>query len=291
MTIATEPLTPIFGAAIAGIDIAEVPDPATVAAFDRLMDAHAVCLLRGPVLDEDRQIAFTRAFGPLDVGFKQVAGRNPRLKHHEIGDISNLAPDGSVAARSHRRIVSNIANRLWHSDSSFQRPAAKYSMLMCAVVPSWGGETEIADMRAAYDGLPQRIKAMLGGLEAEHYALHSRFMLGDDDYSADQRNAIAPVRWPVVRTHPGSGRRHLFIGAHARSIVGMTVPEGRMLLADLLEHATQPRYVHSHRWTPGDLLVWDNRCTLHRGRLFDLSEPRELRRSTTLDVDAPELAA
>jgi alpha-ketoglutarate-dependent 2,4-dichlorophenoxyacetate dioxygenase len=196
-----------------------------------------------------------------------------------------------VAERTHRRIVSNIANQLWHSDSSFQRPAAKYSMLMCEIVTSWGGETEVADMRAAYDALGEPTKRALDGLEAEHYALHSRFMLGDDNYSEEQRNAVPPVTWPVVRTHPGSGRKHLFIGAHARSIAGMTVPEGRMLLADLLEHATQPQFRHRHTWRPGDLLIWDNRCVLHRGRRFDLSERRELRRATTLDVDAPELRA
>ena len=136
----------------------------------------------------------------------------------------------------------------------------------------------------AYDALPERLRAEVEGLVAEHYALHSRLMLGDDSYTLEQRNAVPPVEWPVVRTHPGTGRRCLFIGAHARRIVGMSVPEGRQLLADLLEHCVQPRFVYRHEWQEGDLVIWDNRCVLHRGRRFDLSARRELRRSTTLDT-------
>ncbi len=140
-------------------------------------------------------------------------------------------------------------------------------------------------MRAAYDALDPVLKAELEGLEAEHYALHSRILLGDDEYSEAAHSIFPPVTWPIVRTHPGSHRKLLFIGAHARRVLGMTVPEGRLLLMDLLEHATQPRFVHRHTWRPGDLVIWDNRCILHRGRRWDMSEPRELRRTTTADID------
>ena len=177
-----------------------------------------------------------------------------------------------------------------HSDSSFQKPAAKYSMLHSVRNPSWGGQTEFADLRAAYDALPERMKQMLEGLQAEHYALHSRFLMGDDSYTEEQKAAIEPVWWPIVRTNPRTGRKHLFIGVHTRQVSGMTVPEGRMLLIDLMEHATQPQFVYRHEWRSGDTVIWDNRATLHRGRAFDLDEPRELRRTTTLDDTAPELA-
>ncbi len=146
-------------------------------------------------------------------------------------------------------------------------------------------------MRAAYDGLTQEMKQEIAPLEAEHYALHSRFLLGDEDYTEEQRNAIPPAAWPIVRTHAGSGRPHLFIGVHARGILGMMVAEARMLLADLQEHATQPQFIYRHHWQAGDLVMWDNRCTLHRGRRYDLAEPRELRRTTTEDTDRTAAAA
>jgi alpha-ketoglutarate-dependent 2,4-dichlorophenoxyacetate dioxygenase len=194
-----------------------------------------------------------------------------------------------VVARNHGKLFSNIANQLWHSDSSFQRPAAKYSVLTAQVVPPRGGETEFADMRAAYDALPDDMKQQLDGLIGEHWALHSRItLLGDIDYTEKQKATIAPVEWPLVRTHAGSGRKHLFVGVHVREIRGMTVPEGRMLLLDLLEHATQREFVHRHVWRVGDLVIWDNRCVLHRGRHFDPTQRRELRRSTTDDLTAAD---
>ena len=278
------PLHPVFGAEINGLSLTRPLSAKEIRFVNSALDTYGVLLVRGQPVDQDEQIAFTRQFGPLDTGFKKVAGRNPRLKYHELGDISNLGPDNEVLPRDHRRIVNNIANQLWHSDSSFQKPAAKYSMLSAITVTSWGGETEFADTRAAYDELPDRFRAEIEGLLVEHYALHSRLALGDDSYTSEQRNAVPPVQWPIVRTHPSTGRRCLFIGAHARRIIGMSVPEGRQLLADLLEHCVQPRFVYRHEWQEGDLVIWDNRCVLHRGRRFDLSERRELRRSTTLDT-------
>ncbi len=280
-----EPLHSLFGAEMQGINITAPLQGDDIDRIDRAMDRFGILLIRGQALNQDQQIAFTKQFGPLDLGFKRVAGKNQRLKYDELGDISNLGVDGEVVGRSHKRIVNNLANQLWHSDSSFQRPAARYSMLAAVEVTRSGGETEFADMRAAYDALSSEMKSEIDGLVAEHYALHSRLMLGDDGYDEAQRNAVPPALWPVVRVHPGSGRRHLFIGAHARRIEGLTVPEGRMLLMDLLEHATRRQFVYVHSWQPGDLVIWDNRCILHRGRRFNLSERRELRRSTTLDVD------
>jgi alpha-ketoglutarate-dependent 2,4-dichlorophenoxyacetate dioxygenase len=290
MSLQFRPLHADFGAEAIGLDLTQPLTPAQVQAVDSAMDRYGVLLFRGQLLTPDQQMAFTRHFGPLDVGFRRVRkgpGIGPhRFDYDELADISNVQADGSIAQRESRKIVGNIANQLWHADSSFQRPRAKYSMLHAVVLTSWGGNTEFADMRNAWDRLDERMKALVRPLVAEHFALHSRYMLGDDDYTPEQIAAIPPARWPLVQRHSGSGREHLYIGAHARAIDGMTVAEARMLLADLLEHATHPDHVYRHQWQVGDLVIWDNRCMLHRGRAYDLSERRELRRSTTLDVES-----
>ncbi len=281
-----------FGVEITGgLDVLNPLSPAQVAEVDALMDRHSIVVIRNQPMSTEQQLAFTRQFGPLDQGFRKIVAKNAntQVKDAEVGDISNLGKDGKPAARTDKRILNNIANQMWHSDSSFQKPAAKYSMLHSVQNPSWGGDTEFADLKAAYDALDDRMKTFLEGKEAEHYALHSRFLLGDDSYDEQQKAAIEPAWWPIVRTNPATGRKHLFIGVHARQIGGMTVPEGRMILADLLEHATQQPFIYRHKWQTGDTVIWDNRATLHRGRHFDLDEPRELRRTTTLDDQAPEL--
>jgi alpha-ketoglutarate-dependent 2,4-dichlorophenoxyacetate dioxygenase len=285
MALVLRSLHPLFAAEAAGVDLARPPAAETVRAIEAAMDRHGVLVFRDQPLDEDRQVAFARAFGTLDIGLRRATKGPHRFKYDELIDISNVAADGTIAARDSRRVASMVANQLWHSDSSFQRPAAKYSMLSAVRLPSWGGETEFADLRAAYDALPQRLKAELEGLEAEHYALHSRMMLGTTDWSEAEQNVLPPVRWPIVRTHPGSGRKLLFVGVHARAILGWTLPEGRMMLSDLLEHATQRQFVYRHEWRVGDLVMWDNRATLHRGRRYDLSERRELRRTTTMALE------
>ncbi|GAB2893931.1 TauD/TfdA dioxygenase family protein [Paralcaligenes ginsengisoli] len=291
MSLKLNPLHPLFAAEASGVDITKPLSPQMVDAIDDAMNRYAVLVFRGQPLSQDEQMAFTLSFGPLDLGFKKASNQHARLKYKELADISNVAEDGEIAERSHRRIVNNMANQLWHSDSSFQNPPARYSMLHSVVNPSSGGETEFADLRAAYDGLDTGLLAEIEGLEAEHFALHSRFMLGDTGYTQQQIDAIPRVRWPLIRTHPGSGRKLLFVGVHASHIEGLPVAEGRVLLSDLLEHATQPAYVYRHRWQVGDLVIWDNRCTVHRGRRYDLSQRRELRRSTTLDVDRADAHA
>lgn len=284
-------LHPHFVGEVSGVDLATPLDAAGVAAINQAMDEYAVLVFRDQPLTQTQQVELAKSFGPLDMGLKRLKKTPDRMEHVELADISNVAASGGTVGRDDRKIVTNIANQLWHSDSSFQKPAARYSMLAAVRVPGSGGDTEFADLRAAYDALPEETKAEIDGLEAEHYALHSRFMLGDTEYTEEQKQALPPVVWPLVRTHPGSGRKALFAGVHARAIVGWHVAEGRMLLMDLLEHATQREFVYKHKWRPNDLVIWDNRCTLHRGRRFDLNQARELRRATTLDVDAPEKAA
>ena len=287
MSLHFEPLKPL--AAIAsGVDIAKPLSPADVRGIEAGMDQFGVLVFKNQPLTQDQQIDFAKQFGPLDIGFGKVKtqGAPHRLEYRELGDISNVALDGSVAARDSQKIIGNIANQLWHSDSSFQHPRAKYSMLSAVEVPQEGGDTEFADLRLAYDALPAWQKKQIGGLVAQHHPLHSRLMLGDTHYSEAQRNAITPSHWPLVQTDRRTGRKILYVGAHANEIVGMSVAEGRMLIMDLLEHATQREFVLRHVWSAGDLVMWDNTATVHRGRYFDLTQRRELRRATTEEVVA-----
>jgi alpha-ketoglutarate-dependent 2,4-dichlorophenoxyacetate dioxygenase len=284
MALRVTPLHPLFAGEASGVDLSRPLDDAQVADLVAAMDRHAVLVFRGQALDEDQQIAFARRLGPLDIGLGKIRkGRPHRFKYDALADISNVDLSGNVAPHDSAKVLNNLANQLWHSDSSFQKPPARYSMLYAVTVPAKGGETEFCDLRAAWDALPEAQKSRIAGLSAEHFALHSRIMLGNDDYTEEQKALMPPVEWPLVRTHPGSGRKLLWVGVHARRILGMPVPEGRLLLLELLEHATQRPLVFRHTWRNGDLVMWDNRAVLHRGRRFDLSERREMRRSTTED--------
>ena len=280
---------PLFAGEVSGVDLRRAPDAETVAAIDRAMDQYAVLVFRGQPLSQDEQIAFSSAFGDLDIGLAKLSKAKGRLDYQELIDISNVARDGSIAPSGDKRTAGALANQLWHSDSSFQFVPGKYSMLSAVIVPPrtvmGAGETEYADMRAAYDALSPAMQERIEPLVAEHYALYSRIWLGDEDWTAEQKAGMPPVPWRVVRTQP-YGRRSLFIGSHANRIVGWPVPEGRMFLLDLLEHATQRPFVYRHEWQVGDLVIWDNRATLHRGRPYDMTQRRELRRTTTRDYAA-----
>jgi alpha-ketoglutarate-dependent 2,4-dichlorophenoxyacetate dioxygenase len=274
-----------FAAEASGIDLAKPLAKSEAKEVEAAMDRFGVLVWRGQPLSEEQQIALAKNFGPLDTGLKKARKRPGRYAQEEIIDISNVTPEGGLYDRAHSATISNLANQLWHSDSSFQKPPAKYSMLSAVVVPAHGGETEYADLRAAYDALPANLKKEIQGLEAEHYAWHSRAWLGDT-ITQEQAKIFPPVSWPLVRAHPGSGRKLLFVGIHCTKVSGLTLAEGRVLIADLLEHATQREFVYRHVWKPGDLVMWDNRCTLHRGRRFDLAARRELRRVTCEEAAA-----
>lgn len=291
MAITFKPLHPLFAAEASGVDISQPLSEGNVRAIEAGMDRYGVLVFRGQALDQDQQIRYAQSFGPLDLGLRKIKGGPHRFKYNELADISNVKADGEVAGRDHAKIVNNLANQLWHSDSSFQDPRAAYSMLHALVLPSWGGNTEFADLRAAYDALPERTKAELQDLQAEHYALHTRILLGDEAYTDEQKKTIPPAAWPLVQTHPGSGRKLLFVGVHARQVIGWPTAESRMYLQDLLEHATQRELVYRHEWQVGDLVMWDNRSTLHRGRRYDIAERRELRRTTIEDVPEARLMA
>jgi alpha-ketoglutarate-dependent 2,4-dichlorophenoxyacetate dioxygenase len=291
MELTLKPLHPLFVAEAGGVSLAEPLAPEAVRAIDAAMDQYAVLVWRKQPMTPEAQMRCAASFGRLDSGLKKVFKRKERLPYEELIDISNVGADGQVVARDAPKNLSNFANMLWHSDSSFQDPRAAYSMLSAVVLPSWGGDTQFTDLRAAYDALPDRTKEEIAGLDAEHYALHTRIMLGDDAYTDEQKKALPPVAWPLAQTHRSSGRRVLFVGVHATRILGWPVAEGRMYLHDLLEHATQREFVYTHKWQVGDLVMWDNRATLHRGRRYDIAERRELRRTTIDDIPAQALAA
>lgn len=283
-TLSLSPLHPLFVAEVQGIDLRQPTEVDSAAEIEAAMDEFAVLVFRNQVLDEPQQMAFTRALGPIDMGLLKVLQRRSRFKEAGMIDISNVDLESEILARGDPRLITMLANQLWHSDSSFKQPSAKYSLLLACILPEQGGETEFADMRAAYDALPDDVAAEIEGLVAEHSAFHSRIQLGDQQYRPEDLAKYPTVEWPVVRLHPGSWRKTLFIGAHATRIVEWPIPEGRLLLADLLEHATQRQFVYRHTWRPGDLVIWDNRAVLHRGRRYDLSQRRELRRSTVEDI-------
>ena len=290
MPLTLKSLHPVFAAEAGGINITQPLSQADVKAINAAMNHYAVLVWRGQPLTEAEQLQFATSFGPLDIGLKRVFKRKERLVDERSIDISNLDTEGNVSKRDSPKNLSNFANQLWHSDSSFMQPRAAYSMLHAVNLPTWGGNTEFADLRAAYDALDERTKAEAESLEAEHYALHTRLLLGDNAYTDAQKAAMPPVIWPLVDTHPGSHRKVLFIGAHCCRIIGWPVAEARMYLADLLEHATQRERVYVHTWLKDDLVIWDNRATVHRGRRFDIAQRRELRRTTINDTPEAMLA-
>ena len=291
MALTFKPLSPVFAAEVSGIDLTKPLTQQDVRAINAGMNEHAVLVFRQQPMTAQQQLNFASSFGPLDIGLKRVFKRPERLEDERLIDISNVDADGQVTRRDSPKNLSNFANQLWHSDSSFMNPRAAYSMLHCVIKPSWGGNTEFADLRHAYDTLDERTRAEIQELKAEHYALHTRILLGDEAYTDEQKKSIPPAIWPIADTHPGSGRKVLFVGVHARQILGWPTAESRMYLQDLLEHATRREYVYVHKWEPGDLVIWDNRSTLHRGRRYDIAERRELRRTTINDTPEAMLQA
>ena len=284
--VSVKQLHPLFVGEISGIDVSLPLSPPDHKAIVDAIDRYAVVVFDGQKLDDATQIAFASQFGPVEASAAKLRQRDikHRLASNEIADISNLDSEGKVLQPEARRRLDWLGNRLWHTDASFRRVPGALSLLYAHIVPPEGGETEFADMRAAYDALPDRTKKELEGLVAEHSIWRSREQLGVVKYSEEELASLPPVPQRVVRTHPGSGRKTLYVASHASHILGRPVADGRLLLLDLIEHATQPRFVHSHTWKQGDLVIWDNRCTMHRARPFDTTQVRDLRRVTTRDV-------
>lgn len=292
MTIRIEPADPArlpgFFGEVSGIDLRRDLTAAEVAAIEAGMDRFAVLRFRGQDIDDDRQIAFARRFGPLEQATGDIVQGADRRLPMDVNDISNLDRDGRVMARDDRKRLFSLGNMLWHSDSSFKPTPAKYSALSARVIPDHGGNTEFADMRAAWDALDAETQALVRDLVCEHSQIFSRGMLGFTDFTEEERARWVPVPQRLVRRHPVTGRLSLYLASHAGGIRGWPVPEARMLLRDLTEHATQPRFVFVHTWRPHDLVMWDNRVTMHRARRYPAEQVRDLRRITVADL-APTL--
>jgi len=278
------PLTANFGARIVGADLTD-PTPALRDACWQAFDQYAVCVFEDSRLDDAGHVAFSRLFGDLEMAprITAAAGRGPRCSLPELFDAGNIGADGNILVDERRRLL-NLGNQQWHTDSSFRPERSSYSMLLAHQIPPAGADTELADMRAAYDALPDATKQRIDGLEVVHSYWHSRQKVGYPEPTDAEVAAIPGARQPLVLPHPRTGRPALYLAAHASHVEGMDVAEGRALLAELTDFATQDRFRYAHQWKLGDLLVWDNLCTMHRATPFDDTRyPRDMRRTTVID--------
>lgn len=278
-------LHPLFVAEASGIELRSCHEPAELAAIRRAMDEHAVLVFRDQHLTQAEQLAFAERFdGRIHRATSAAAVAKSRHGDDGLTDIGNVGDDGRLLAVQDRRRMNSLANRLWHTDASFVEPCGRYSMLAARVVPAEGADTEFADMRAAWDELDPALRERIEGERAFHSIVHSRSTLGFE-FSDEERARLPGAVQPLVRTIPGSGRKALYLASHIAHLVGWPVPESRLLVLELMEHATQARFVHRHKWRGGDVVIWDNRCTMHRGTRFDdATQRRELVRTTTLDL-------
>jgi alpha-ketoglutarate-dependent 2,4-dichlorophenoxyacetate dioxygenase len=291
MAITIQPLgPPRFAGEVHGLDLRKPLSGAQIGAIHAGMDEFAVLALHGVPLTPQQQLDFTTQLGALEVTARTGLRAPQDYRLPEVfADVSNLDRNEQPFSREDRRRLFALGNRLWHSDSSFKAVPARYSLLHALRLPSKGGETEFADMRAAYDALDDETRAQIEDLVCEHSQIYSRQLIGFFELSDEERTRCAPVRQCLVRTHPLTGRRSLYLSSHAGSIVGWPVPEARAFLRDLIEHATQREFVYRHRWQVGDLVIWDNRQTMHRQRPFPADQARDMRR-TTVAGDGPTVA-
>jgi alpha-ketoglutarate-dependent 2,4-dichlorophenoxyacetate dioxygenase len=291
MSISFRLLHPGFAGEVSGVDLTRLVAAADVAAIEAGMDRHGVLVLPGQNLTDAQQVAYTRNFGEIELAVNSnVTQEQDRRIDVHLADVSNLDRDNRIFARDDRRRMFNLGNQLWHSDASFRVVPAKYSLLSGRAIPSWGGNTEFSDMRAAYDALDATTKADIEDLVCEHSLIYSRGQLGFEEFSAEELVRFKPVRHRLVRTHPVTGRKSIFLSSHIGAIVGWPVPEARAFIRDLTEHATHENFVYAHRWRRYDLVIWDNRQTMHRARRFaDTGEVRDMRR-TTVKGDGPTAA-
>ena len=285
MVLTFRRLEPLFAAEVGAIDLRRIHDRETLDRIRAGMDEFGVLVFRDQPFTDEEQLAFAQRFdGSLHTNTgAAVLGKN-RFGNEALTDISNLDEGGEILKSLDRRRMYALGNRLWHTDASFQDPPGRYSMLSARVVPPAGAETEFADMRGAYAALDPETKATLEGLRAHHSIAYSRQMLGFE-FSQEESDKLQGAVHPLVRTNPRTGRKSLYLASHASRIIDWPVPEGRLLLRDLIEHATQPQFVYRHAWRVADLVIWDNLATMHRGRPYDDGKHRrELRRVTTLDI-------
>jgi alpha-ketoglutarate-dependent 2,4-dichlorophenoxyacetate dioxygenase len=279
-----DPRNPAFAGEVAGVDLTRPISAAEVQAIEGGMDRYGVLVFRGQTLNDAQHLAFSQCFGGLEPLFDVPgqASQKERLAA-SFNDISNLDNNNKVMARDDRRRLYQLGNMLWHSDSSYKSTPAKYSLLYAKVVPDRGGDTQFADMRGAWDALDAETQELVRPMICEHSRLFSRAVLGFE-FDESERVKYAPVRQRLVRRHPSTGRLSLYLSAHCGNIVGWLLPEARALLRELTEHATDREFVYSHAWRANDLVMWDNRVTMHRGRRYPADQPRDLRRTTLIDT-------
>jgi len=285
MAITVCPVTPSFAAEIGDADLSRPLDAADVTAIKDAFAKYSVLIFPDQHLSQDQHLDFARYFGPLETTIA-LYRKDAKLRvPAEFADVSNLDPENQVWGKDSRQRMFQLGNRLWHTDSSFKRVPALASLLYARSIPPVGGHTEFADERAAYDALPEEMKRRLDSLVAEHSIFNSRARLGFTSFSDEERAGLPPVPQVLVRTHPESGRKSLYLASHAGRIFGMGEQEGRALIDQLVAHATQRQFVYTHRWRVHDLVIWDNRCTMHRGADFDdLRWKRDMQRATVHDV-------
>ncbi len=285
MAITVCPVTPSFAAEIGDVDLSKPIEPADFAAIDEAFAKYAVLIFTDQRLSQDQHLDFAKHFGPLETTIALYRKDRPLRVRQEFADVSNLDPDNKVWGKDSRHRMFQMGNRIWHTDSSFKRLPARASLLYARSIPAVGGHTEFADERAAYDALPEAKKRQLASLVAEHSIFNSRAKLGFTDFSDEERQGLPPVPQVVVRTIPQSGRKSLYLASHAGRILGMPEAEGRALIDQLVAHATQRQFVYTHRWRVHDLVIWDDRCTMHRGTEFDdLRWKRDMQRATVCDI-------
>lgn len=285
MTLTFRRIHPHFVAEASAIDLRQLHDRPILNQIRAGMDEYAVLVFHDQSFSNDEQLAFAQRFdgSTRKAGVSAMIGKG-RSGYEGLSDISNVNAKGEIWSSEDRKRMSRMTNRLWHTDQSYEKPNGRYSMLLAKTVPPVSADTEYADMRAAYDALDDETRVRLEGLQVVHNPVHTRSILGVE-LSADEKAQIKGAVHPLIRTIPGSGRRSLYLASHASHIVGWPIPEGRMMLMDLTEHATQRQFVYQHAWKVGDFVIWDNRATMHRGRAYDdIKYRRELVRATTLDV-------
>ena len=291
MSITITPVGQDFACEIGGIDLRQPASPQDIAAIRSAMDRYAVSFFRDQFISDEQQIAFSRLFGNLEnsPNFGRGNGESVRMKFAELFDVSNLDENGEMLAEDDRRRSYRIANLMWHTDSSFQPGGAGYSLLSARITPERGADTQFADMRGAYDRLPDSLRADIDDLVVEHSTFYSRSLAGYQ-FTPEELQRRKPTKQYLVQTHSGSGRRSLLLASHASQVLGMPLEEGRALLRDLIERATVPELVYQHAWQPGDLVIWDNRCTMHRATPFDEHAVKRDLRRTTVVGDLPIVA-
>jgi alpha-ketoglutarate-dependent 2,4-dichlorophenoxyacetate dioxygenase len=285
MAITVCPVTANFAAEIGDVDLSRPLASVDVASIKQAFWDYAVLIFPGQEVSEEQHLDFARHFGPLETS---IAALNPDAKlrlSNKLADVSNLNSQNEIWGEKSRVRMLQLANRLWHTDSSFKYLPARASLLYALAIPPVGGLTEFADLRAAYDALSDDLKRRLEGLVAEHALAFSRARIGFSDFTEAERNKLPPVPQVMARTLPENGRKSLYIASHAGRIVGMPEAEGRALIEQLIAHATQRQFVYTHRWRLHELVMWDDRCTMHRGTEFDdLRWTRDVRRATVSDL-------